>query len=292
MMRRFSILLMLASACAAPSEAPSKRSEERRTLFSAWSEGGAEFEAASLVLVDDSELRRLWAEDLVLVMVASYRSGGVTAPGQLNGRFERAQRALLELGDVAVEPLVAMVLLGNEIGAQLALDVLVEGGERSAAPILAGAMRGAAPSARARAVNGLGELAFAGEREAEVLGSLESVLSSDPVWVCRASAAQSLCHRADRAGAVLRVRRALSRGLGDVDEGVQDACCAGLRELGDEGAVPALINHLERIVRSGGGLQRLREAQAALRYLTRTEQDLVPRAWRAVWTELRDSRQG
>jgi HEAT repeat protein len=291
-MLRFSLLLMLASACAAPSQAPSKRSEERRALFSAWSEGRAEFEAASIALVDDSELRRLWAEDLVLVMVASYRSGGVTAPGQLNGRFERAQRALLELGEVAVEPLVARVLLGNEIGARLALDILVEGGERSAAPILAGVMSGAAPSARARAASRLGELAFAGEQEAEVLASLESVLSSDPVWVCRAGAARSLCHRADKAGAVLRVRRALSRGLGDVDEGVQDACCAGLRELGDEEAVPALINHLERIVRLGGGLDRLREAQAALKYLTGTEQDLVPRAWRAVWAELRDSRQG
>ena len=292
MMRRLSLFLMLASACAGPSQAPSKRSEDRRALFSAWSEGGAEFEAASLELVQDEELTRLWAEDLVLVRVASYRSGGVAALGQQNGRFERAQDALLELGEVAVEPLVAMVLLGNEIGGRLALDTLIEGRERSAAPILASTMSGAAPGARARAASGLGELAFAGEQEVEVLEGLESVLSSDPIWVCRAKAAKSLCDRADRAGAVLRVRGALARSLGDVDEGVQDACCAGLRELGDQGAVPALVNHLERLVRLGAGLQRLREAQAALKSLTRTEQDLVPRAWRAVWAELRDSRQG
>ena len=296
---RLFFILLFVSGCAGTSsklssstQGLSERSAERRALFSAWNEGAVEFELASSGLLEDEELARLWAEDLVLVMVASYRSVGVTAPGQLNGNFERAQRALLELAELAVEPLVTMVLIGNEIAAHLALDTLVEGRERSAAPVLAGAMSGAAPSARARAASGLGALAFSAEREGEVLGALEQVLLNDPVWVCRAQAARSLQARADRAGAILRVRSALSRGLGDVDEGVQDACCLGLQRLGDQAATPALINHLERLVRAGGGLNRLRAAQAALKSLTRTEQDLSPRQWRARWAELRDSRQG
>ena len=299
MMVRLVSLLLVAAGCAGPDSSPSgssrdlsERSAERGALLSAWSGGAAEFETISKELLVDEELARLWAEDLVVVMVASYRSEGVAAPGQLNGSFERARRALLELGDLAVEPLVTMVLIGSEIGAHLALDTLVEGRERRAAPVLAGAMSAAAPSGRARAAGGLGALAFSAEQEGEVLRALEQVLFNDPIWVCRAQAARSLRARADRAGAILRVRTSLSRGLGDVDEGVQDACCLGLGGLGDQAAVPALINHLERLVRAGGGLNRLRAAQAALKSLTRTEQDLSPRQWRARWAELRDSRQG
>jgi hypothetical protein len=99
MLRLFSLLLFV-SGCAgtgagpsSPSQDLSEKSAERRALFSAWSEGAAEFEVASKGLIADEELARLWAEDLVLVMVASYRSVGVTAPGQLNGSFERARRS-------------------------------------------------------------------------------------------------------------------------------------------------------------------------------------------------------
>ena len=92
-------------------------------------------------------------------------------------------------------------------------------------------------------------------------------------------------------GAIARVRAALSRGLGDPDEGVQDACCVPLMEIGDSAAVPALINHLERLVRSGAGLGRLRAVQTSLKRLTRTSVDLTS-GWRGLWSELRDSRQG
>ncbi|MDE0892247.1 MAG: HEAT repeat domain-containing protein [Planctomycetota bacterium] len=291
-MRRLFLLIALTSACAGAGQAPSERADERRALFSAWSEGPEPFKLASIGLEEDPGLARLWAEDLVVVMVASYRSQGVSSIGQLNGRFERARWGLLELGEVAVEPLVEMLLLGNEIGAHLALETLIEGRERSAAPLLAAVMSGAPASARARAASALGELAFAGEREDEVFERLESVLRDDPMWVCRVNAARSLRSRADRAGAVRRVRGALTSGLGDADEEVRDACCIALAELGDRAAVPALINHLERVVRQGSGLGRLRNVQAALRWLTKTKQDLAPRAWRRVWLELQDSRQG
>ena len=105
---RLFFILLFVSGCAgtsselsSPAQGLSERSAERRALFSAWNEGAVEFELASSGLLEDEELARLWAEDLVLVMVASYRSVGVTAPGQLNGNFERAQRALLELAELA-----------------------------------------------------------------------------------------------------------------------------------------------------------------------------------------------
>ena len=120
------------AACAAPAEVVDERSVERNALYAAWAAGPEAFEDQAERLEEDAELARLWAEDLVLVMVASYRGDGVAAIGEQHGRFERARRALLEMGDVAVEPLVELVLVGNDVGGKLASDLLIEGAERCA----------------------------------------------------------------------------------------------------------------------------------------------------------------
>ena len=283
----------LVAACAAPKEDVGARGAARKALFAAWVAGPDAFNAEAGRLEEDVELSRLWAEDLVLVMVASYRGDGVAAIGEQHGRFERARSALLGMGDVAVKPLVELVLVGNDVGAKLASDLLIEGRERGAAPLLARAMGGSPPRSRLRALTALAGLSYAGEgAEGPVLDRLMSVLAEDSAWICRAQAASSLVARADAAGAVERVRGALTRGLGDPELKVQGACCAALRQLGDVRAVPALINHLERLVRSGAGLDHLRAAQAALMGLSGTRRELSPSEWRALSLTDRESKGG
>ena len=283
----------LVAACAAPTEVADERSVERRELFAAWSTGPSQFKAQAERLEEDAELARLWAEDLVVVMIASYRGDGVAAIGEQHGSFERARRALLEMGDVAVGPLVELVLVGNEVGAKLASDLLIEGGERSAASMLAGAMGGAPTRARLRGLTALAGLSYAGAgAEEAVLERLYSTLDEDLDWICRAQAATSLVARADAAGAVERVRGALTRGLGDSEFKVQGACCVALRQLGDVRAVPALINYLDRLVRRGAGLDQLRAAQGALMGLTGTRRELAPAEWRALSFNQRESKGG
>jgi len=291
-MRCLAAWLLLLAACGAPGEGQGTRSVEREALYRAWTRGTEEFRAEAVRLEGDEELARLWAEDLVVVMVASYHADGVVAIGEEHGRFERSRRELGAMGAVAVEPLVEMVLVGNDVGAKLSSDLLVEGGQRSAAPLLARALGGAPQRSRLRALTALAGLAFAGPGEGDVMDRLVAVLGQDPEWICRAQAAKSLVARADASGELLRVRGALARGLGDPDPGVQDACCLGLEELGDSRAVPALINHLERLVRRGAGLDHLRKAQASLRSLTRTRRDLVPAAWRQLWITRGESKGG
>lgn len=289
-MRRFAGWLLLVAACAAPGEETDERDAERKALYRAWSSGREEYRAVTMRFEGDPELARLWAEDLVVVMVASYRVDGVAAIGERYGRFERARRGLLAMGAAAVEPLVEMVLVGNDVSAKLATDLLVEGGERSAAPILAGALGGAPQRSRFRAVTALAGLAWGGEGEAGVVDRLVAVLEGDPAWICRAQAARSIVARADAAGEIVRLRGVLSRGLVDPERGVQDACCGALAQMGDARAVPALVNHLERLVRAGAGLDRLGAAQAALRRLTRTRRDLLPSEWRRLWAKSWESR--
>jgi len=280
------------AACVAPAEVVDERNEERQSLYAAWSAGPLEFKTQAERLDGDAELSRLWAEDLVVVMVASYRAEGVAAIGERSGRFERACRDLIGLGDLAVEPLVELVLVGNDVGAKLASNLLAEGGERTAAPMLASALGGAPTRSRLRGLAALAGLRYAGTDEGAVQEQLFSALGDDPMWICRAQAASSLVARADAAGNVARVRVALSRGLGDSELRVQDACCRGLEELGDAGAVPALINHLERLVHMGSGLDHLRAAQAALMGLTGTRQELAPSAWRELSFKLGDTKGG
>ncbi len=281
------------AACAAPAEVVDERSVERNALYAAWAAGPEAFEDQAERLEEDAELARLWAEDLVLVMVASYRGDGVAAIGEQHGRFERARRALLEMGDVAVEPLVELVLVGNDVGGKLASDLLIEGGERSAAPMLAKALGGSPTRSRLRGLTALAGLRYAGEgAEDVVMERLYSTLDRDSAWICRAQAASSLVARADAAGAVERVRGALMRGLGDPEFKVQGACCAALTQLGDVRAVPALINHLERLVREGAGLVHLRATQAALMELTGTRRALSPAEWRALSLNQREFKGG
>ncbi len=292
-MRRLAGWVVLVAACVAPAQDTDERSADRQALFRAWSVGPEEYRAAAARMDWDQEMAQLWAEDMVVVMVASYRAEGVAAIGEQGGRFERARRELKAMGALAVEPLVEMVLVGNDVGAKLATDLLTEGGERSAASLLAGALDGAPQRSRLRAVTALAGLAYAGEGEAGVVDRLVAVLSGDPAWICRVQAARSLVSRADAAGEVVRVCGALSRGLVDPEPSVQIACCRALAELGDEQVVPALINHLERLVYSGAGLDRLRAVQAALGELTRSSRsDLTPAEWREVWVGRRESRGG
>ena len=287
------VAALLQSACTTPPATPDARSEERRELFAAWIAGPAEFRAEAARIQGDPELARLWAEDLVLVMIASYRGDGVAALGEQHGRFERARGSLLELGGVAVEPLVELVLVGDDVGAKLATDLLVEGRERGAASMLASALSGSPSRSRLRGVTALAQLSYAGaEDEGAVIERLISALLQDPAWTCRAQAAVSLVARADAAGAIPRVCGALSRGLGDPDTEVQSACCRGLAELGDAVAVPALINHLERLVRSGAGLKHLRTAQSALATLTGSPGERSPVEWRALMARGQDSKGG
>ena len=65
-----------------------------------------------------------------------------------------------------------------------------------------------------------------------------------------------------------------------------------LLQLGDDKAVPALINHLERLVRRGAGLKHIRATQAALMGLTKTRRALSPAEWRALPFNHRESKRG
>jgi hypothetical protein len=284
-------LCLALAACAGLEEDVDVRGPERRELYAAWVGGHEMFRVEAGRIAADSELERLWAEDLVVILVASYSADGVAAIGERHGRFERARRELIALGEVAVVPLVEMVLVGNNLGAKLATDLLADGEQRSAAAILSRAMGGAPERARMRALQALEVLSWAGEAEDAVVERLIAVLLRDPAWVCRAQAAQCLVARADAAGAVVRVRGALSQGLVDPEEAVVDAACGALLELGDVEAVPALVNHLERLVREGAGLDRLRSGQAALKGLTGTRRALAPAQWRTLWAEQREFRQ-
>jgi hypothetical protein len=80
----------------------------------------------------------------------------------------------------------------------------------------------------------------------------------------------------------------LSLALSDGDRAVVLAACKALAETEDVGAVPALMNLLERLERGDSGdVTVLRAAEAALRRISGRADLNGAQAWRQWWRENR-----
>ena len=135
---------------------------------------------------------------------------------------------------------------------------------------------------RSRGVEVLGRLPHSGAAEEELLAALAVCLLEDSDWTVRKASAVALGLRGRQHIELDSARRALSRALSDGDGDVSRSAVLALARLGDPQAVPALLNHLERVKRSAD-LVSYEATQRALRALTGSGESRTPREWRDWW---------
>ncbi|MDP6538466.1 MAG: HEAT repeat domain-containing protein [Planctomycetota bacterium] len=258
--------------------------ELQRSVWEDWAAGGEAWERRREAALGDPRLTRFLGDNLFRVMVGAYAQGALARRGQLPGPFERARRDLVAMGPAVAPFLVEMVVVADSVVSFLAGDVLARMDDPEVAVATAARLGAQDREERRRAAELLGRLPHARAREDEANEPLRGALAGDPEWSVRAECARALGARAARGRDREGARLALEAALFDPDPAVGEAACAGLVELGDPRAVPALIDQLEALARDATGLGPLRATHAALRGLTGAEVPLDPRSWRAWWS--------
>lgn len=279
------------AACAGSGKQASDRSakivpvaelpEAQRQVLAAWRRGGAEWEAERARVASDPELSRFLVENLVVLMVRAFDGSAIATAANPDGVFDRAQAELVRWGDRSTEVLVELLGVRDGIVAYLAADTLKRIGAAGVEPV-SRKLSSEDPEVRRRAAELLGELPPSGEIESRVLEQLGERVERDEAWIVRAQAARSLGSRGRLHEPKGYAAAVLSRALRDPDTEVVKSSCAGLAELGEASAVPALIQSLERAAREGD-LARVHAAQAALRRLLREDSDCSPDDWWERW---------
>jgi hypothetical protein len=253
---------------------------ERATL-EAWRKGGAAWEIERERVRKDPALARFLVQNAAREMVASFERSRLVNQPLKDGPFERAQAELAALPEHSIPLLVESLRLKDGVVAFLAADVLERIGVAAIEPVLALSLDERAETRR-RAIELVGRLPGAGADEASVLERTGELALSDPQWIVRAQAAQSLALRARQANQTAWATGALCRLLRDEDPAVALAAAEGLTWLAEPrsfervlGAVeaapergePRLVAELERTLAAIAGDQRRRS---------------VPQ-WRSFW---------
>jgi len=170
----------------------------------------------------------------------------------------------------------------------LAGDLLVRIDDPRWSLAVAGRLSEPEPEQRRRAAALLAKLPHAQREELEVLERLGRCALEDPEWFVRAEAVGAIGARALVGSDHSRSRKVLSLALSDGDRAVVLAACKALAETEDVGAVPALMNLLERLERGDSGdVTVLRAAEAALRRISGRADLNGAQAWRQWWRENR-----
>jgi hypothetical protein len=279
------------AACAgggreAPDESPrivpvAELPEPQREVLEAWRRGGVEWEAARARVESDPELSRFCVENLIVLMVRAFDGSAIATAANPDGVFDRAQAELVRWGGRSTEMLVELLGVRDGIVAYLAADTLKRIGEAAVEPT-ARKLSSADLEVRRRAAELLGELPPAAGIESGILERLSERVERDEAWIVRAQAARALGSRGSRHEPRSHAASVLVRALRDPDPEVVKSASAGLSELGEVSAVPALIQGLERAAREGD-LPRVHAAQAALRRLLREDADHEPGDWWERW---------
>lgn len=287
---------LLAAGCTVPAEEPtpvlrasSQLPEAERRLLEAWRSRGSDWPLVREQALEDPRLASFLVDNALLDLIRAWQRGEFTFTEA--GGYEEVRAEVLALGAAAAPSVAALLGLGNGYGPAIASDVLLRLGPAGARALLAEVAPDRSALVRGQALDLLGGFAPLGaDLEAQVRTAAIDALARDPEWIVRERAARTLARRAagGRQGedATLDAVGALSRGLRDADPAVVRAAAVGLGLVGDRRAVPALVNHLERVLR-GDDLAAARAAQRGLETLTGATGPRTPAQWRD-W--LRDAR--
>lgn len=287
---------LLAAGCTVPAEEPtpvlrasSQLPEAERQLLEAWRSRGSDWPLVRERALEDPRLASFLVDNALLDLIRAWQRGEFTFTEA--GGYEEVRAEVLALGAAAAPSVAALLGLGNGYGPAIASDVLLRLGPAGARALLAEVAPDRSALVRGQALDLLGGFAPLGlDLEAQVRTASIDALARDPEWIVRERAARTLARRAagGRQGedATLDAVGALSRGLRDADPAVVRAAAVGLGLVGDRRAVPALVNHLERVLR-GDDLAAARAAQRGLETLTGATGPRTPAQWRD-W--LRDAR--
>ena len=288
--------VLLAAGCTVPAEEPtpvlrasSQLPEAERQLLEAWRSRGSDWPLVREQALEDPRLASFLVDNALLDLIRAWQRGEFTFTEA--GGYEEVRAEVLALGAAAAPSVAALLGLGNGYGPAIASDVLLRLGPAGARALLAEVAPDRSALVRGQAFDLLGGFAPLGaDLEAQVRTAAIDALARDPEWIVRERAARTLARRAagGRQGedATLDAVGALSRGLRDADPAVVRAAAVGLGLVGDRRAVPALVNHLERVLR-GDDLAAARAAQRGLETLTGATGPRTPSQWRD-W--LRDAR--
>ena len=281
--------VLLASGCTVPAEEPtpvlrasSQLPEAERQLLEAWRSRGSDWPLVREQALEDPRLASFLVDNALLDLIRAWQRGEFTFTEA--GGYEEVRAEVLALGAAAAPSVAALLGLGNGYGPAIASDVLLRLGPAGARALLAEVAPDRSALVRGQALDLLGGFAPLGaDLEAQVRTAAIDALARDPEWIVRERAARTLARRAagGRQGedATLDAVGALSRGLRDADPAVVRAAAVGLGLVGDRRAVPALVNHLERVLR-GDDLAAARAAQRGLETLTGATGPRTPAQWR------------
>jgi hypothetical protein len=288
------LLLCLAASCSAPRTegVPELRATEElppahQEVLAAWRARGADWPLVRERALEDPALRMFLVDNALVDLIRAWQRGDFTFADP--GGYEEVRAEVVALGSAAAPSLAALLGVGNGYGPAIASDVLLRMGPAGVEALLSEASGADAELVRGQALDllgGFGELSPA--LEERVRQAAVDALAMDPAWIVRERAARTLARRArvgsagatGEADARLReVVAALSRALADEDPAVARAAAVGLGLVGDRRAVPALVNHLERVLR-GDDLAAARAVQRGLETLTGVQGLRTPAQWR------------
>jgi hypothetical protein len=260
--------------------------EAEREGIEAVREGGERWRRTVEAARADERLAKFLAENLAVELVRQYERGGFTRGGDEASPYERARRALRDLGAPAAALLASMVAEGDDVVAGVGADALWPFGALAVEHALPLA-RDRRDIVRRRAFELVGRIGPAGEEnESAIADLLRDALERDPAWVVRAEAARAAGRRFGAHVSRDRYTSMLVLALGDADPTVVGSAADALAACADPRAVPALVEALTRTESDPGAHARV---QRALRTLLRENADRSRDEWWRLWLERREA---
>jgi HEAT repeat protein len=260
--------------------------EAEREGIEAVREGGERWQRTLVAAREDERLARFLAENLAVELVRQYERGALARMGDESSPYERARRALLDLGAPAAELLANMVAEGDDVVAGVGADALWPFGALALSHVFV-LVRDERGGVRRRAFEVLGRIGpVAEEDEARIADVLRAALESDPEWVVRSEAARAAGRRFGPHVPSDRYTSMLALALEDADPAVVGRAADALVQCGDPRAVPALV---EAVTRTEADPREHTRVQRALRSLLRENADHTRDEWWRLWLERREA---
>lgn len=260
-------------------------------VLSAYSRGGAEWEAEREHVLTDPRLTTFVIENLTLELVKAQRAlgGDDVEFRRAKNAWDRAFEELSRFGALAVPTLVAFLDVSDGVGASAVSEVLIEIG-RPAVEGTSQLLTANDAESRRRAAAVLQDQPHGGSTvEPLVRKRLIECMAVETDWTVRTALARTIGARGSRDSDVVPWRNALQAGLLDEDPLVLEASAKGLVEIGDPRAVPVLIDVLERSERNGD-FGRIQVVQDTLVRLSRQPAKNSVAEWRKWWASTQPQR--